>query len=210
MTISIRSGIVLLALTQLMSTPSARAAKQEYNFKDPKGVNSILFVLDSVVEPIMGLAGGVSGTVTFDPLKPKMTSGKIVVATKSLYIAHRGMKNTVQSAEWLDAKRHPTIEFTLKKVNESKILRKGVYELDVTGDISCKGVTKELTTKVTITYLPGKLSERQGGQNGDLLILRSNFVIKRSDHNIKSGMGSMVVADEIELRVSIVGTCKKG
>jgi polyisoprenoid-binding protein YceI len=157
----------------------------------------------------MGLAGGVSGKVTFDPTAPKKISGKIVIESKSLHIANRGMKKKAQSEGWLDVENHPTIEFTLKSVSKSTALGEGKFELEVAGDFTCKGVTKPLATKVTATYLKDKLSERGGGKAGDLLILRSNFTIKRSDFGIKAGMGSMVVADEIQLRVSIVGTFKR-
>ena len=56
---------VLLSILTIAATASA--ASDEFDFKDPKGVNAIYFVLDSELEPIMGMATGISGTVTFDP-----------------------------------------------------------------------------------------------------------------------------------------------
>jgi hypothetical protein len=38
-----------------------------------------------------------------------------------------------------------------------------------------------------------------------LLVLRSDFVIKRTDYDIKKDMGEQVVANDIELRVAIAG-----
>ena len=37
------------------------AVSKSYNFKDPKGVNSIIFQLDALLESINGSAGGISG-----------------------------------------------------------------------------------------------------------------------------------------------------
>jgi len=186
---------------------SALAASQEFNFKDPKSVNSVSFFLDSVVEPIMGVAAGISGTVTFDSADPKAMTGKIVVDAASLHMENKGMKDTLHGPDWLDVKKHPRIEFTFKKVTDVQSGGENVFAMTVVGDLSCKGVTKEITVPVKATYLPGKLGERTRGQSGDLMVLRSNFVIKRSDFGIKAGEGGMVVAEEIELRVSIAGGC---
>ncbi len=76
-------------------------------------------------------------------------------------------------------------------------------------DFTCKGITKEITVGIIAKYLKGKAGNRMRGAEGDLLVLRSSFSIKRSDFGIKKGMGSDVVAQEIELRVSIVGMSKK-
>jgi len=188
---------------------TARAAAKEFDFKDPKGVNSIAFVLDSLLEPIMGVTTGISGKVSFDPENPKATKGKIAVDAKSLHIENRGMKDTLHGPDWLDVQKHPTIEFTIKDVKQVSTPEPNVFELDVTGDLTCKGVTKPLATKVTATYLPDQLENRSGRMKGDLLLLRSNFVMKRGDFDIKKDMTDKVVAEEIELRVAIAGCFKK-
>lgn len=177
----------------------------EYDFKDPKGVNCIAFSLDSLVEPFSGVASGVSGKVSFDPAKPEATTGKITVETKSLHLENKGMKDTLFGPDWLDASKNPKIEFAVKKVTEAKKSGSDVYELTVVGDMTCKGVTKEITVPVKATYLPGKLSERSGKMSGDLLVLRSNFTLKRKDFGIKADMDGKVVAEDIEIRVSIAG-----
>ena len=71
------------------------------------------------------------------------------------------------------------------------------------------GVTKELTIPVEITYLPGKLPQRMHRGKGDLLVLRARFTIKRSEFDINPSTPGSVVADDIELRASIVGLSPK-
>ena len=68
---------------------------------------------------------------------------------------------------------------------------------------------KELTIPVKLTYLKDKLSARTPGKNGDLLVIRSTFKIKRSDFNIQPGQGEDKVSDEIELTLSIAGASPK-
>lgn len=203
---NIRRFTTALILTTCISASVASAAATSFDFKDPKGVNTIAFILDSTVEPIMGIASGITGTISFDPADPKATSGKIVVQTKSLHTENKGMKDTLHDKDWLDAEKNPTIEFSIKKIADAKSSEKDVHELTVVGDLTIKGVTKEVTAPVKVTYLPGKLSERASKMKGDLLIVRSNFVIKRADFKIKPEMDGKVVAENIELRVSIAGS----
>ncbi len=190
-------------------SPLAAAEPTEFDFKDPKGVNCIAFTLDSMLEPFSGVASGITGKVKFDPANPQATTGSIIVEAKSLYLDNKGMKQTLHGPDWLDVQSNPTIEFKVKKVAEAKKTGDNVFEMTVVGDMTCKGVTKEITVPVKASYLPGKLSERTSKMSGDLLVLRSTFTIKRKDFEIKPDMTDKVVAEDIEIRVSIAGHAKK-
>ena len=106
---------------------------------------------------------------------------------------------------WLDASSYPTITFVAKSVSKAERLKDG-FKAQLTGDFTLKGVTKELTVPVTFTHLPDMLGKRSNGSTeGDLLVLRSTFTIKRSDYGIKPGQNLDKVAEEIELRLAIAG-----
>ena len=193
----------------LVTAGSVRAAGTEFDFKDPKGVNSISFMLDSLLEPFAGVASGISGKVTFDPADPKATKGTISVETKSLHLENKGMEGALHGKDWLDVAKNPKIEFAIKKVTDSKSAGENVFDLSVVGDLTCKGMTKELTVPVKATYLAGKLGERSSKMTGDLLVLRANFAMKRKDFGINPNTSDKVVAEEIQLRVSIAGVSPK-
>jgi len=197
-----RTAGVVMTLAAVAWVSTARGA--EFDFKDPKSVNSMSFVLDSLLEPIMGVASGVSGKVKFDPSDITKTTGKITVDAKTLYTPNTGMTKTLHGGDWLNVEKNPTIEFTVKSVKDVKKADDQMSAAMVTGDFSCNGVTKEITVPVTFAYLPGRAGDRVRGAKGDLLILRSTFDISRSDYKIKPG-GNDVVADKVEVRVSIVG-----
>src|SRR3990167_182940 len=152
-----RYSRLLVVLSAFVAAGSVRAAGTEFDFKDPKGVNSISFTLDSLVEPFTGMASGITGKVTFDPADPKATKGVIAVEAKSLHLEHKGMKETMHGADWLDVQKNPKIEFAIKKVTDYRSAGDNVFDLTIVGDLTCKGVTKELTVPVKATYLPGKL-----------------------------------------------------
>ncbi len=199
------SNATAALLSILTITATASAAAKEFDFKDPKGVNAIYFVLDSELEPIMGMATGISGTVNFDPENPKDVTGKIVVRASTVHTSNKKMTTYLRSKDWLDTKTHKTIEFEFKRVIKVETPRDNVFHLTVVGDFTCKGVTREITMPVRVAYLTGKMAARMRGKQGDLLALRVDFTIKRSDFGIKSGMMEQSVADEIELKVRIIG-----
>ena len=62
---------------------------------------------------------------------------------------------------------------------------------------------------VTLTYLKGMLAKRNRVP-GDLLVLRSDFTIKRSEYKIKPGDNEEKVSDEIEIKLRLAGAAPQG
>lgn len=193
----------------LISTVSLQAKAKTFDFDDPKGVNSVSFTLDAPLEQINGSGKGVTGKVSFDPENPEATSGSIVIATDSLTVTNDTMREHMLGEGWLDAKNHPKITFVAKSMSKVESTDKGI-SAHLTGSFTLKGVTKEIVVPVTLTYLPGMLSARTNGKaDGDLLVIRSNFSINRSEFVIKPGDNTDKVAEEIELRLAIAGAAPK-
>ena len=198
-----------LAILLLIATTGATlAAPQTFDFKDPKGINNAGFRLDAPLESINGSASGVSGSVTFDPENPGATQGKITVATSSLIVPNPMQRQHMLGKEWLDAAKFPTIIFESKEFKNVHTAG-DTTTADVTGTFTLKGVAKEITVPVKLTYLKDKLGERVPGQTGDLLVIRSNFAIKRSDFDINPGKFEDKVSDAIEITLSIAGASRK-
>ena len=194
--------VLLLAITTVSG--SAFAAPQTFDFKDPKGVNNAVFKLDAPLEAINGNATGIAGTVTFDPANPAATKGKIVVASSSMHVGNPMMQQHLLSDKWLDAAKYPEIVFEAKELKNVKTTA-DTTTADVTGALTLKGIAKEITVPAKFTYLKDKLGQRVPNQTGDLLVIRSNFTIKRSDFGIMPGQMEEKVSDTIELTLSIAG-----
>ena len=201
-----KTTLAILALVAL--TSSAFAEPQTFDFKDPKGINNAGFKLDAPLESINGSASGVSGTVTFDSENPGATSGKIVVATSSLMVPNSMQREHMLSATWLDAAKFPEISFDSKEFKNVKTDGDNTMA-DVTGTFTLKGISKELTVPVKMTYMKDKLADRVPGQKGDLLVIRASFSIKRGDFNINPGQYDDKVSETIELTLSIAGASAK-
>jgi len=198
----------LTILASIAMTGAALAAPQTFDFKDPKGINNAGFKLDAPLEAINGNASVISGTVTFDPENPGATQGKIIVATGSLMLPNPMQKQHMLSDKWLDAAKFPEISFESKEFKNVKTFG-DTTTADVTGTFKLKGVSKEITVPVKLTYLKDKLGDRVPNQKGDLLVIRASFIIKRGDFNINPGQYEDKVSDTIEITLSIAGASSK-
>ncbi len=194
---------LFLALTGLNLAALANA--ETFDFKDPKGVNNVVFRTDAPLESINGTATGISGTVTFDAASPAGLKGKIIVDAATLHVPNAMMQGHLQGAQWLDIAHNPEITFETTSVDNVKT-DGNVTTADVTGTFTLHGISKQVTaTGVTITFLKDKLKDRFPQLEGDLLVIRASFKIKRSDFGINPGKYEDKVSDEIRLNLSIAG-----
>jgi polyisoprenoid-binding protein YceI len=178
-----------------------------FDFADPKGVNTISFHLDAPLDSISGNANGITGLVQFDPKAPERTTGSIQIDTSSLYVSNPTMNKHLHGSYWMDVAKNPDILFTVERLNNVETTG-NITKADVVGEVTIKGVTRQITAEnTTLTYLRGKLKARMGpnGPDGDLLVIRTKFTIKRSDFGISAVQDTDKVADDIEISMSIAG-----
>ena len=199
----------LLLATVILPLAAANAAEQTFDFKDPKGVNTARFMLDAPLESISGNANGVSGTLTIDPEKPEATKGSIVIDAKTLNVENAMMKEHMLGKEWLDVATHPTISFKVSGLTEYK-LEGETATANVKGKFNLKGIEKEITVPARVTLLKDKLGARTGGKmQGDLLVVRTEFTIKRSDYGVNPKAPADKVAEDIVISLAIAGASPK-
>ena len=188
----------------LSVTPGVLSADSiKFDFRDSKKVNNVVFLMDAPLESINGTATGVSGTVSFDPAKPAATTGKIVLATSSLHVDNPVMKKHMLDEGWMHVSKFPTIEFVAGKMTKVKTSGTNITGT-IAGKLTVKGVTKKVNVPVRLTYLKGMLIKRNRVP-GDLLVLRCDFTIKRSDYGINAGNNEEKVSDEIEMKLRVAG-----
>ena len=196
-------GKLVWALILSVAPGVLSADSIKFDFRDPKKVNNVVFLMDALLESINGTATGVSGTVSFDPAKPAATTGKIVLSTSSLHVDNPVMKKHMLDEGWMHVSKFPTIEFVIGKMTEVKTSGTTIIATTA-GKLTVKGVTKKVSVPVRLTYLKGMLIKRNRVP-GDLLVLRCDFTIKRSDYGINAGNNEEKVSDEIELKLRVAG-----
>ncbi len=193
-----------LTLSAIALLTTGLAAKPiQFDLADKKGVNSITFEMESLLEPIYGNAAGITGSVSFDPDAPEKTTGKVVLDTSSLHVANKLMKEHIHGDGWMNVKVFPNITFELAKLTDVK--KQGDnYVGNAVGTMKILKISKRISVPVTLTFLKGRLEERNRVE-GDLLVVRSKFVVKRDDYGINPGQKLLKVANAIEIRVGIAG-----
>jgi len=179
-----------------------------FNFKDPKGVNCIIFVNNSEMEPFGGLANGVTGEISYDPANPKSFQGEISFDATTLQTAHGKMNEHMHSDQWVKTEANPKITFTFDKVAKSKPGKKRAANLHVEGKLSVAGMSLDKKVKISVSHLPDMAKMRGGAKTGDLLVLKSEFTIDRADFGIKPEMGPEKVNHELKIIANIVGYSK--
>lgn len=187
----------------LLSGLTLGAGPIKFDFKDPKNINNVIFQMDAPLESINGSGDGIAGTVQFDPDNPSSTKGTILLNAASLHVGNPVLKEHIHGSDWMNVKKYPTISFKLTKLEN--IRKKGIDVFaDAKGKMTIRNVTIEMNAPVRITYLKGLL-EKRNRVAGDLLVIRSKFVVKRDDFGIRAGEKLEKVANEIEISLNVAG-----
>lgn len=144
---------------------------------DPQGSDVRFTVTKFGFSDVAGVFRSFSADVRYDPDRPENSSVRWRVRVASVETGERGRDSALQSAEYFDARRHPELLF------ESRSLRvTGDRALQVTGDLTIRGVTKRITIPVTVTQRDGRRA------------FATDFELDRYDFNVRGGtvMGRLI------------------
>lgn len=202
--------IFLVAVCLILFTVSTGSARNTtYDFNDPKGVNAISIMLNSMLEPNVGFATGITGSVTVDQVNRKIVSGMLSIPAKGVRMSNKTMTKVLHSKDWLNVKKYPDITFRFTEMISIARMSEEAYEVTVLGDFTLKGITRQIKAPVTISFYPGKYKARNSKGDGDLAALKTRFQINRSDFKIHPETPATIVAEIIELNMNIIGSYKK-
>jgi polyisoprenoid-binding protein YceI len=101
----------------------------------------------------------------------------------------------LKSDDFFSVEKNPTAKFIISKV----VLKSG-NDYDVTGKLTIKGVTNEITFPALI-----KMDEKTAVIVAKIIINRTKFDIKYGSATFFSSIGDKAISDEFELNVSTVG-----
>ncbi len=143
-----------------------------------------------------------SGSFTLDGMK--LTGGSFVADMNSitdLDIADKDMNGKLvghlKSEEFFGVEKHQTAKFVVTKATP-----KTGGMVDVTGDLTVKGITKPVTFPVTVTSSGG-----QAMVKGTIIVDRSKYDMKFRSKSFfdAATLGDKMVYDDFEIEVDLVG-----
>lgn len=141
---SLRSATVALAALAFAAAIPAQAADYEI---DTKGAHaSINFRVNHIgFSWLTGRFDTFGGTFTFDDKNPAASKVSVEIDTNSVNSNHAERDKHLRSADFLDVGNHPKATFVSKSVT-----LKGDTAATIVGDLTLRGVTKEVTIDATL------------------------------------------------------------
>ena len=183
-----RKVFLALVLTLGFAVSSAFAA-DSYKI-DPAHTNLGFSVKHMMVSHVSGSFDKFEGQIMFDP--NDLASSKIDVTIQAASINTRNEKRDthLRSVDFFDADKFPTIMFVSKIITPTEIV----------GDLTIKGVTKEVSIPATIE---GPVKGMMGfviGVNGALTVNRQDYGL---NWNKTLDQGGLAVANDVRINISV-------
>jgi polyisoprenoid-binding protein YceI len=184
--------LVLLAL--LTTSSSAFAATYDV---DPSHTRVGFSLTHMMVSTVRGEFGVVSGTVDWDPANVAATKVDAKVGVTSVDTRDAKRDEHLRSPDFFDVAKFT--DMTLKSKSVKNITAEG---FDLVGDLTIRGVTKEVTFKVKT--LPGDRKDPWGNMKTGT---RATATINRQDFGVKWNTqidgGGYIVGDEVTIELDI-------
>jgi polyisoprenoid-binding protein YceI len=149
-----------------------------------------------MISNVRGEFGKLEGEVSYDPKHPEATRLEVTVDPASVNTHEEKRDAHLRSADFFDVEKYPAITFSAKHTR-----RRGDV-LEVTGDLTLRDVTREVTLTVE------DLTPEHADPFGNVRIGASaRTKIKRSDFgmqwNAALEAGGVLVGDEISLQIEV-------
>jgi polyisoprenoid-binding protein YceI len=158
-------------LLALFTVVAAAASLSAETYTIDSVHSSVGFSLRHMVSKFSSSFTKVSGTIEYDAAKPEASSVDATVSIDSVATANEKRDAHLKSPEFFDLAKFPTATFKSKSWKKT-----GENTFDVTGDLTLKGVTKEVVLKTTlIASGPGMGGATLTGWEGTTTLKRSDF-----------------------------------
>ena len=191
---------VTAGLAAALSLPAA-AATSTWQI-DPAHSAAQFAVKHLAISTVRGAFTSVKGTVQFDDKDITKSSVDVTIDVNSVDTRQPDRDKDLRSDHFFDAEHFPTITFKSKRVEQ---LSPG--KLKITGDLSIRGITKEVVLDVDGPTAPVK--DPWGNQR---MAINATTKINRQDFGVKWNAtmdnGGVVVGDDVSITIDAEMTPK--
>ena len=180
---------ILLALTALAAAASLSA--ETYTI-DPVH-SSLRFTLRHLVSKFTGSFTKITGTVNYDAAAPEKSTVEATIAINSVNTADDKRNGHLLSPDFFDVAKFPVATF-----KSTSFKKTGVDTFDVTGDLTIKDVTKQVTLQASL------LGTGQGMGGATVIGWDISTKLNKSDYGVNGpAMLGKVLGDEVAIDISI-------
>ncbi len=148
-----------------------------------------------MITAVSGWFREIEGTVTSEENDFSNCTIELVLYTNSVYTGVGERDNHLRSADFFDAKKYPTINFTSSAV---KVINNTI---DISGSITIKDTTQNIHfTASYLGSLPDPMGNTKAGFEADILFNRKDFNITWNEHFDTQGI---LISDEVRIHADI-------
>jgi polyisoprenoid-binding protein YceI len=184
--------VITIGLTATLAAPAV--AGDSYTMD--KQHTEAAFQVRHILTKVRGVFRDLEGTINFDKTAPANSSVTFRLRTASVDTGVEMRDNHLRSADFFWAQKYPEITFT-----STKIVPKGARLYDVTGDLTIRGVTRQVTLPVTY------LGEQKDPYGNVKAAFETAISLNRQDYglvwNKTLDTGGLLVADQVDITVNI-------
>jgi polyisoprenoid-binding protein YceI len=187
-----------IALSTLESGQPLAAPRAATTWEIDSGHSSAQFkVRHLMVSNVRGTLGAITGTVQIDENDITRSHVKVSIDARGIDTREAKRDEHLRSGDFLDVANHPTITFTSNAVRSAK-----GGALDVTGDLTIRGITKPVT--MIVEALPPAIKDPWGNTKRGAVARAS---LNRKDFGLVWNMaletGGVVVGDRIDIEIEV-------
>jgi polyisoprenoid-binding protein YceI len=176
-------------LVAVLFATAAWAQGSEWQI-DPAHTTVAFTVRHMGISNVHGRFTKVSGTANLDDSDITKSSVNATIDVASINTGNDSRDNDLRSANYFDAAQFPTMTFKSKSITKA-----GDNKLKVVGDLTIKGVTKEVTLDVDGPSSPIKMGPNQ--RRG----LSATTSINRKDFGVGAKTPAAMVGEEIKIQI---------
>jgi len=160
-----------------------------------KAHSEAVFQVRHLITKVRGRFTDFEGTVQFNEAQPTQSSVSLSIKTASVDTSEAKRDAHLRSADFFDADNHPVISFKSTGVKGSG------SSFQVTGDLTIRGVSKEVTLPVShLGAAKDPWGKERVGFETELAINRKDFGL---NWNATLETGGFLVGDEVKINLSI-------
>jgi polyisoprenoid-binding protein YceI len=163
---------------------------------DPTHAELGFAVRHLMLSTVRGRFGAVTGTVKVDEANPRNSKIDVTIDVNSIDTRQEMRDNHLRSADFFDVENHPTLHFVSKRIDGDT-----TGEFKVTGDLTIRGTTREVTLDVS---LQGQGKDPWGNERAGF---EATGKIKRSDFGLTWNQaleaGGVAVGDEVKISIDV-------
>jgi polyisoprenoid-binding protein YceI len=185
-----------LAASVLLAALAAPAAAAPTTWVVDEDHSQVSFQVRHLLSKVRGQFDDYTGTVVYDAENPQRSSVEFTIDATSINTFHAKRDEHLRSGDFFAAATHPRITF-----RSEKVIALGDGRFAVTGPLSMRGVTRQVTLPVRML---GTVQDPWGNTKAGFA---TSLVLNRQDYGIQWNaaldQGGTVLGDEVEIDIQL-------